>query len=66
MSAVAADLNTEPGRSARYARCVQMSKKTEWQIDRDLMRGRTFDFSRKSRHATRATAPLCPCDPVDN
>ena len=47
MSAVIADLNTEPGRTARYARCVQMSKKTEWQIERDLMRGRTFDFSRK-------------------
>ena len=47
MSAVIAELNTEPGRTARYARCVQMSKKTEWQIERDLMRGRTFDFSRK-------------------
>jgi hypothetical protein len=47
MSAVAADLNTDPGQSARYARCVQMSKKAEWQIDRDLMRGRSFDFSRK-------------------
>jgi hypothetical protein len=47
MSAVAAELNTEPGRATRYARCVQMSKKTEWHIDRDLLRGRTFDFSRK-------------------
>jgi hypothetical protein len=47
MSAVVADLNTGPGRAARYARCVRMSKKSEWQIDRDLIRGRSFDFSRK-------------------
>jgi hypothetical protein len=47
MNAVVADLNTEPGRAARYARCVRMSKKTEWQIDRDLIRGRSFKFSRK-------------------
>ena len=32
---------------ARYARVVALSKKTEWQIDRDLLRDRTFDFSRK-------------------
>ena len=37
----------EPGRTARYAQIVQSSKKAEWQIDRDLMQGRTFDFSRK-------------------
>jgi hypothetical protein len=42
-----ADVSAESGRAARYARCVKMSKKTEWQIDRDLLRGRTFDFSRK-------------------
>jgi hypothetical protein len=34
-------------RADRYARCVKLSKKVEWQIDRDLLRGRTFDFSRK-------------------
>src|SRR5262245_4004554 len=32
---------------ARYAQIVRLSKKTEWQIDRDLIRARTFDFSRK-------------------
>lgn len=37
----------ESSRSARYARCVKMSKKAEWQIDRDLIRGRSFDFTRK-------------------
>jgi hypothetical protein len=42
-----ADMSVELGRPARYARCVKMSKKTEWQIERDLLRGRSFDFSRK-------------------
>jgi hypothetical protein len=47
VNAAVADVAAESGRAARYARCVKMSKKTEWQIDRDLLRGRTFDFSRK-------------------
>ncbi len=38
---------TESGRSARYAQVVRLSKKSEWQIDRDLLQGRHFDFSRK-------------------
>lgn len=42
-----ADPAREASRAARYARCVKMSKKAEWQIDRDLMRGRDFDHSRK-------------------
>jgi len=33
--------------TTRYARCVTQSKKVEWQIDRDLLRGHGFDFSRK-------------------
>ena len=37
----------ESGRTARYAQVVRLSKKSEWQIDRDLMQGRQFDFSRK-------------------
>lgn len=37
----------ETGRSARYAQVVRLSKKSEWQIDRDLMQNREFDFSRK-------------------
>jgi len=37
--------DTEP--ASRYARLVQLSKKGEWQIDRDLLAGRDFDFSRK-------------------
>jgi hypothetical protein len=47
MNAAVANVMTESARTARYARCVQMSKKTEWQIDRDLLRGRDFDFSHK-------------------
>ena len=47
MSAVAAIQSPEQGQVARYARSVELSKKSEWQIDRDLLRGRTFDFSRK-------------------
>jgi len=36
----------EQGRTARYAQVVRLSKKTEWQIDRDLLQNREFDFSR--------------------
>ncbi len=35
------------GNTARYAQMVRSSKKTEWQIDRDLLQDRSFDFSRK-------------------
>jgi hypothetical protein len=38
---------TDSHRAHRYARCVNLSKKTEWQIDRDLLRDRELDFSRK-------------------
>jgi hypothetical protein len=31
----------------RYARVVETSKRVQWQIDRDLIRGRTFDLSKK-------------------
>ncbi len=32
--------------SARYAQVVRISKKSEWQIDRDLLQDRQFDFTR--------------------
>jgi hypothetical protein len=32
---------------ARYARCVEVSKRVRWDIDRDVLRGRSFDFSKK-------------------
>jgi hypothetical protein len=47
MNAVVNMPNPESGRAARYAQVVRLSKKAEWQIDRDLMQGRAFDFSRK-------------------
>jgi hypothetical protein len=40
----------EPARASRYAQVVRLSKIAEWQIDRDLMQGRSFDFSRKFLH----------------
>ncbi|HYR00194.1 MAG TPA: hypothetical protein VET86_09135 [Casimicrobiaceae bacterium] len=33
--------------SARYAKCVAASKRIRWDIDRDVIRGRTFDFTKK-------------------
>jgi len=46
MNAAVASADIHP-RAMRYARCVKISKKVEWQIDRDLLRERTLDFSRK-------------------
>jgi len=37
----------DSGNAARYAQIVRSSKKAEWQIDRDLLQDRSFDFSRK-------------------
>ena len=33
--------------AARYAKCIEVSKRVRWDIDRDVIRGRKFDFSRK-------------------
>ncbi|WP_087660636.1 hypothetical protein, partial [Caballeronia terrestris] len=33
--------------SARYARCVEVSKRIRWDIDRDVLRHREFDFTKK-------------------
>jgi hypothetical protein len=33
--------------SKRYARCVEVSKRIRWEIERDVIRGRDFDFSKK-------------------
>jgi hypothetical protein len=32
---------------ARYAKCVEVSKRVRWDIDRDVLRGRAFDHSKK-------------------
>jgi hypothetical protein len=33
--------------NARYAKCIEVSKRIRWDIDRDVIRGRRFDFSKK-------------------
>src|SRR5689334_1339201 len=33
--------------STLYAKCIDASKRVRWDIDRDVIRGRTFDFSKK-------------------
>jgi len=33
--------------SARYAKCIEVSKRIRWDIDRDVIRGREFDFTKK-------------------
>ena len=33
--------------SARYAKAVEVSKRVRWDIDRDVIRGRRFDFSKR-------------------
>jgi hypothetical protein len=38
---------SDSGNADRYAQIVRSSKKAEWQIDRDLLQDRSFDFSRK-------------------
>jgi hypothetical protein len=31
----------------RYAKCVEISKRVRWDIEKDVVRGRTFDFGKK-------------------
>jgi len=31
----------------RYAKCIEVSRRVRWEIDRDVIRGREFDFNRK-------------------
>jgi hypothetical protein len=36
-----------PDGSERYARCIQTSKRVRWDIDKDVIRGRSFDTAHK-------------------
>ena len=36
-----------PTDTARYARCIEASKRVRWDIDRDVIRGRGFDLRQK-------------------
>jgi DNA-binding Lrp family transcriptional regulator len=42
MQAPSYDVNTE-----RFAKCIEVSKRVRWDIDKDVLRGREFDFSQK-------------------
>ena len=37
----------QQGDAGRYAKVIEVSKRIRWDIDRDVIRGRRFDFSRK-------------------
>lgn len=39
-----AESSTETG---RYARCIDISKRVRWDIDKDVIRGRSLDFTQK-------------------
>ena len=40
-------LTQQQADAGRYAKCIEVSKRIRWDIDRDVIRGRTFDFSKK-------------------
>ena len=37
----------QAGATERYAKCIEVSKRVRWDIERDVIRGRRFDFGRK-------------------
>ncbi len=37
----------EKSSTQRYAKCIEASRRVRWEIDRDVIRGRQFDFGRK-------------------
>jgi hypothetical protein len=39
-------VSPQPLDSRRYARCIEVSKRIRWDIDKDVIRGRVFDLSR--------------------
>jgi hypothetical protein len=39
--------NPTPQTTQRYAKCIEVSKRIRWDIDRDVIRGRQFDFEKK-------------------
>ena len=38
---------TQAATRERYAKCIEVSKRIRWDIDRDVIRGRSFDFAKK-------------------
>jgi hypothetical protein len=49
MQAVTLESTTNPTlqTTQRYAKCIEVSKRIRWDIDRDVIRGRQFDFEKK-------------------
>ena len=43
----AATLESSQETTQRYAKCIEASKRIRWDIDRDVIRGRRFDFDKK-------------------
>ena len=41
-------MSTHPIQNSRYAKVIEASKRVRWDIDRDVIRGRSFDFTRRS------------------
>ncbi|HSV17606.1 MAG TPA: hypothetical protein VLR71_04290 [Casimicrobiaceae bacterium] len=42
-----AQIQSDPVATRTYAKCVEVSKRIRWEIERDVIRGRTFDFDQK-------------------
>ena len=38
-------VNATPNTDVRYGRCLENSRKIRWDIDKDIIRGRDFDYS---------------------
>ena len=38
---------SSPTATARYAKCIEVSQRVRWDIERDVIRGRRFDFDQK-------------------
>ena len=49
MEATIPDIASQPRQQTtqRYAKCIEASKRIRWDIDRDVIRDRSFDFSKK-------------------
>ena len=41
------NLSPQPINDDRYAKCIEVSKRVRWDIDKDVLRGRSFQFSQK-------------------
>jgi len=41
------DTTVQVPSTTRYAKCIEASKKVRWEIDRDVIRGRNFDYTKK-------------------